>query len=71
MSKNLSGMDRTLRILIAIGIFVLWRMGVIGGTLAIVLSIVAVAFVLTALMSWCPLYGVFRISTRRPAASGP
>jgi hypothetical protein len=71
MSKNMSGMDRTLRILIALGIVVLWQMGAIGGVLAVVLGIVAVAFVLTALIGWCPLYTPFRISTRRPAAGGP
>ena len=71
MSKNMSGMDRTIRILIAVGIIALWWLGAIGGVLAIILGVVAVAFVVTALVGWCPLYTPLRISTRRPAAGGP
>lgn len=65
MTKNMGTVDRAIRILIAIAVGVLWYTGRIGGTLAIVLGIFAVVFVLTSLVGWCPLYNPLRISTRR------
>jgi Inner membrane protein YgaP-like, transmembrane domain len=67
MTKNLSGLDRSLRFLIAVGIGLLWYRGVISGTVAIVLGIVAIVFVLTSLVGWCPIYATFHMSTRRVA----
>jgi Inner membrane protein YgaP-like, transmembrane domain len=65
MKKNMSGLDRTLRLLIAIGISILWYNGTIGGWLATILVVVAIAFFATSLMGWCPMYGPLRWSTRR------
>lgn len=65
MTKNMGTVDRTVRILIALAVGFLWYTGRIGGTLAIVLGIFAVVFVLTSLVGWCPLYNPLRISTRR------
>lgn len=65
MTKNMGTVDRAIRILIAIAVGFLWYTGRIGGTLAIVLGIFAVVFVLTSLVGWCPLYNPLRISTRR------
>jgi len=65
MTKNMGTADRALRILIAIVIGFLWYTGRIGGTLAIVLGILAIVFVLTSLIGWCPLYNPLKLSTRR------
>jgi hypothetical protein len=43
MSKNMGTADRSIRVLIAIAIIVLFATGRIAGTLAIVLGVVAVA----------------------------
>jgi Inner membrane protein YgaP-like, transmembrane domain len=56
--------DRVIRFLIAVAIAALYFMGKIGGTLAIVLEIVAIAFFLTSIVGWCPLYAPFKLSTR-------
>lgn len=63
MKKNLGTPDRLIRILLAIVIFALYFSGIITGTLGIVLIILAVIFVLTSLVTFCPLYAVFGIKT--------
>lgn len=65
MKQNVGGADRVVRLLIAVVIGVLYFMGKIGGTLAIVLEVVAVAMLVTSLVGWCPIYAPFKISTRK------
>ncbi|UII20249.1 YgaP family membrane protein [Fulvivirga ligni] len=64
MKKNMGKFDRLLRILVALAIAVLYFINVISGTLAIVLGVLAIIFVITSFISFCPLYSPFRISTR-------
>lgn len=63
MKKNMGSIDRVIRILIAIVIGILYFTGQISGTLAIVLGIIAIIFILTSLISFCPLYTFFGINT--------
>jgi hypothetical protein len=63
MKKNMGVEDKIIRILIAIVIVALFFTGVIKGTLGIVLMIVAGIFVLTSLISFCPLYTIVGIKT--------
>jgi hypothetical protein len=65
MVANMGGLDRAVRFLIAIAIGVLWFNGIIHGTLALVLGIIALAFVATSVVGWCPLYVPLRLSTLR------
>jgi hypothetical protein len=65
MKKNMGVFDKTIRFILAISIGVLYYTNVINGTLAIVLGIFAVAFILTSFISFCPLYLPFGINTRR------
>lgn len=65
MKKNMGGLDRGLRILAAVAIAVLYFTGVLSGTLAIILLVLAGVFILTGFISFCPLYYPFRISTRK------
>ena len=66
MTQNMGTADRAIRILIALVVAVLYFMGKISGTLAIVLGIVAIAFFVTSLVGWCPSYLPFGLSTRKP-----
>lgn len=59
--------DRILRVLVAIVLVVLYFTGVISGMLAIVLLIAAAIFILTSVVSICPLYLPFGISTCKTA----
>lgn len=70
MTKNMGTVDRTIRILVALAVAVLYFTGKISGTVAIVLAIVAIAFVVTSLVGWCPAYMPFGLSTRKPP-TGP
>jgi hypothetical protein len=65
MKSNMGSADRIIRLLAAVVIGYLYATDVISGTVAVILSIVAVAFVLTSLIGWCPLYVPFKISTRK------
>ena len=65
MKANMGTADKVVRILAAILIGVLYFMGQITGTVAIILLAVAVIFIATSFMSFCPLYLAFGISTKK------
>lgn len=65
MKKNMGTIDKAVRILAAVVIAILYFMGSITGTTAIILLIVAAIFILTSFMSFCPLYAPFGLSTRK------
>lgn len=65
MKKNMGSADRIVRILIALLAAYLYYAGIVTGTLGVVLIVVAVVFVLTSLVSFCPLYAIFGINTCR------
>jgi hypothetical protein len=63
MKKNMGTIDRAIRVLLAIVIGILYLTGNISGTAAIILGILAVIFILTSVIGFCPLYMPFNIST--------
>lgn len=63
MKKNMGGADRVIRVIIAAIIAGLYFTGKITGTMGVVLLALAGVFVLTSLISTCPLYMPFGIST--------
>ncbi len=63
MKKNMGNTDKIIRLIIAIGIAILYFTGVITGTIGIVLLILAGIFILTSLVSFCPLYALFGMDT--------
>lgn len=65
MKANMGGMDRMIRIIIAIVFAILYFGGVVSGTIGIVLLVLGAVFVLTSLVSFCPLYLPFGISTKK------
>lgn len=65
MKQNMGTTDKLVRILVAIAIAVLYFTHQISGTVAIVLLVLAGVFILTSLISFCPLYMPFGISTRK------
>jgi hypothetical protein len=71
VKKNMGMADRAIRTVLAILVVVLYFTHVIGGTLALVLGVFAVIFFLTSLVSFCPMYVLFGLSTcakEEPAA---
>lgn len=64
MKKNMGMADRVIRILIALIIVGLYFTNQITGLAAIILLIFAGIFILTSIISFCPLYFPFGISTK-------
>lgn len=63
MKKNMGAADRIIRLIIAAVIAVLYFTNIITGTLGIVLLVLAVVFVLTSVVSFCPLYTLLGLNT--------
>lgn len=61
----MGNMDRTIRIIVAAVIALLCFTGQITGTAAIILGVIAVIFIVTSLISFCPLYAILGISTAK------
>jgi len=65
LNKNMGTLDRIVRLVIAAAIAILYFTGNLSGLAAIILGILAVIFVVTSLVSFCPLYLPFGLSTRK------
>jgi len=65
MKKNMGTVDKIIRILVAVIVVVLYFTHVISGILAIILLALSAIFVVTSLLSFCPLYLPFGLSTRK------
>jgi len=63
MKKNMGTTDKIIRVILAVIIAVLYFTNVIPGTLGIILLALAVIFLATSFISFCPLYMPFGIST--------
>ncbi|MCT4666202.1 MAG: DUF2892 domain-containing protein [Flavobacteriales bacterium] len=63
MKKNMGSTDKIIRIIIAILLVGLYYNGTLSGTIGIVAVILSIVFVLTSLISFCPLYLPFGIKT--------
>jgi hypothetical protein len=64
LATNMGQTDKIIRIVVAIVFAALNLFGVVGGTLGLILWILAAVFVLTSVVSFCPLYLPFKISTK-------
>lgn len=65
LPQNVGSVDRIVRVVVALLIAVLYFTNVISGTVAIILGILAIVFILTSAVSFCPLYLPFGISTKK------
>ena len=65
MKKNMGSADKVIRIIIAIVIGVLFFTNTISGVFGTVLMILAVIFVITSFIGFCPLYAPFKIHTNK------
>ena len=65
MKKNMGTIDKVIRILVAVVVVVLYFTHVISGVLAIILLVLSAIFVITSLLSFCPLYLPLGLSTRK------
>lgn len=63
MKKNMGSADRIIRVIIAAIVGILYFTETISGTIGIILLVLAGVFVLTSLISFCPIYALFGIKT--------
>jgi hypothetical protein len=63
MKKNMGNADRVIRIVLAIVFAALYFTGTVTGTLGLVLVILGGVFMLTSLVSFCPLYTIVGLNT--------
>jgi hypothetical protein len=61
--KNMGAADRIIRFVIAAVIAILYFTNSLTGTLGILLLVIAGVFVLTSLVSFCPLYTLIGLNT--------
>jgi len=64
MTKNMGRLDRAIRLLAALAFLILVIAGVVHGVVAGILIALAVIFVLTTLIGFCPLYVPLKASTK-------
>lgn len=65
MKKNMGSADKTIRTIIALIIAGLYFGNVITGTLGIVLLVLAIVFLLTSFIGFCPLYTIVGMNTNK------
>jgi len=65
MKKNMGSADKTIRTIIALIIAGLYFGNVITGTLGIVLLVLAIVFLLTSFIGFCPLYTLVGMNTNK------
>jgi hypothetical protein len=63
MRKNMGGLDKGIRVAIAIILMILYFTDTVTGTMGAVSLIVAAVFLLTSLVSFCPLYTLLGMKT--------
>ncbi|SMC36014.1 YgaP family membrane protein [Cellulophaga tyrosinoxydans] len=63
MKNNMGSTDKIIRFIIAAIFVILYFTNTVTGTLGIVLLVLAGVFVLTSLVSFCPLYTLFGFSS--------
>jgi len=63
MKKNMGSIDKLVRVLVAVVIGILYFTDQITGTAAVILGILAVIFLLTSAIGFCPLYLPLKLST--------
>jgi hypothetical protein len=63
MKRNMGLADRVIRLLVVLVVAFLIFTDVVTGGWAVALGVLAVVFLLTSLVAFCPLYFPFKIST--------
>lgn len=65
MKQNMGPADRIVRVLLAAVVTILYLTDQITGTTTLVLGLLAVVFIATSAIGFCPLYAPFKLSTKK------
>jgi hypothetical protein len=63
MKPNMGTADRIIRVVLALLFALLYFTGTVTGTFGVVLLVLGVVFVLTSVVSFCPLYALVGLNT--------
>lgn len=63
MKKNMGNADRFIRIFVAVIFIILYLTNTVTGVLGTVFLAIAIIFLLTSFISFCPLYTVIGVNT--------
>ena len=63
MKRNMSNTDRIVRVIVAALFAYLYFGGIVTGGLGILLVVLGAVFLLTSVVSFCPLYTLVKFST--------
>ncbi len=63
MPKNMGTLDRAVRTFMAIIFLGLFKTGIISGLFGATLAILGIILLITSVISYCPLYSLFGITT--------
>jgi hypothetical protein len=70
MKKNMGAADKIIRVMMAIIFSVLYFTQTVTGTLGMILLVVGGFFLLTSIISFCPMYVPFGINTCKKNSDG-
>ncbi len=65
MTINMASWDRIVRFVVALLFGYLFFTKTVTGVVGVVLLVIAIIFLLTSFVGFCPLYRVFNFSTKR------
>lgn len=65
MKKNMGNADRIIRLILAVIMATFYFTNTVTGVFGIILLVLAIVFVLTSLVSFCPLYTLVGLNTCR------
>lgn len=63
MKKNMGAVDKLVRLVVALLLILSYFQELVSGVLGVVFLVVAGIFILTSLVSVCPIYSIFGISS--------
>jgi hypothetical protein len=64
LTTNMGQTDRIVRIVVALVFVGLYVTNTVSGVLGVILLVLGLVFALTSVVSFCPLYVPFKISTK-------
>ncbi|MBN8587094.1 MAG: DUF2892 domain-containing protein [Rhodothermia bacterium] len=65
MKPNMGSTDRIVRVVVAVIFAALYLTGIVRGTIGVILLVLAVVFVLTSVVRFCPLYLPLGMNTNK------
>jgi hypothetical protein len=66
MKANMGTTDRVIRAIVGLGLIASLPLGLLDGTLAVVLPLVGAVLLATVILRWCPPYALLGINTGAP-----